>query len=449
MNNGMEPAEDVRGNVDYGLRGASEDDPQLWRIGRNLYDLTPFLDDHPGGRKILEMQREFFTDATYAFEAHHLNQRRVRRMLAKYYVGPAVEASPVLSEVDGFYAEFRRRVHRYLHKNGGPGPTREGLIIWWLCLAGFFVGHATALATGSYWAALPLGIFTTLIGAYGHNWIHQPDYRHYAYCLDLIGLSSAQWFVIHLLRHHMFTNTPRDNHFTGTDPFMVVDPQRERNWLQRWLTPIFHPLALFFGIAANWTTHLLRVARDPQIRRFQISWGKLILPMWFVVYYLAWGWTGVGVYASSLGIASIWYFTIALANHNTAHSWDVDARERARDWGEAQLMVSADVGVNSSYLASARYVWLNYHTVHHLVPAVDQSHHPAIQRILLECCDEFDVDYKTYTIAQMYREMMTTFMKARLQGVAVPWRKLWSEEATPLPEKEEGTERRQAVDAAE
>jgi hypothetical protein len=28
----------------------------------------------------------------------------------------------------------------------------------------------------------------------------------------------------------MFTNTPLDNHFKGVDPFLIVDPTRERNF---------------------------------------------------------------------------------------------------------------------------------------------------------------------------------------------------------------------------
>ena len=30
----------------------------------------------------------------------------------------------------------------------------------------------------------------------------------------------------------MYTNTPWDNHFRGTDPFLVTDPTVERNLLQ-------------------------------------------------------------------------------------------------------------------------------------------------------------------------------------------------------------------------
>ena len=47
---------------------------KYWRIGNRFYDLTPFLDRHPGGRALLEMARDRFDDSTYAFEAHHHNQ---------------------------------------------------------------------------------------------------------------------------------------------------------------------------------------------------------------------------------------------------------------------------------------------------------------------------------------------------------------------------------------
>lgn len=409
----------------------SEGDQKLFRIGGNLYDLGEFFDKHPGGRQILELQHEFFEDATYAFEAHHMNQPRVRRMLKKHYVGPAVEGTPLLTGRETFYADFRQRVAEYLRQNGGAGPTRLGLAVWWVVVAGLLISHAAALVSGSLWCAIPLAFFSGLVGAYGHNWIHQPKYRRYANCLDLIGISSAQWHVLHVLRHHMFTNTPRDNHWSGTAPFMVVDPVKERNLAQRTLTPLYQPVVLFFGVIANWVDHLLGAIKHEDIRTYQLGWPKLFLPLLFVAYGVVLGPKGVLILLVALGLASVWYFTVALANHNTEAAWDLEARAQARDWGEAQLLVSADVGVNLSYIASGMYVWLNYHTVHHLVPAVDQSHHPRIQRILIECCEEHGVEYRTYSFWRLYREMLGTFTRARYTDLVVNWRRLWSEHATP------------------
>ena len=76
-------------------------------------------------------------------------------------------------------------------------------------------------------------------------------------------------------------------------------------------------------------------------------------------------------------------------NHNTAHTQDMHARNKSKDWGEAQLHSSADWAVNCSFLGAGVYLWLNLHTVHHLFPKVDFSHHPAIQGIVIETCKEF------------------------------------------------------------
>ena len=48
------------------------------------------------------------------------------------------------------------------------------------------------------------GRLSALAGAFGHNWVHQPKYKHWAYLsLDTIGFSSDGWFREHVLQHHM------------------------------------------------------------------------------------------------------------------------------------------------------------------------------------------------------------------------------------------------------
>merc|ERR1719324_1771995 len=96
-------------------------------------------------------------------------------------------------------------------------------------------------------------------------------------------------------------------------------------------------------------------------------------------------------------------------NHNAEHCMDVAARNRARDWGEAQLQSSADWGVHLSFYSAWRYLWLNYHTVHHLFPRIDFSHHQQIQAILIRTCDEFNVKYHASTFSGIYREMIHSF----------------------------------------
>jgi cytochrome b involved in lipid metabolism len=59
---------------------------KYWRIGGKWYDLTPFLDKHPGGREILLLARDRYEDCTYVFEAHHHNYARARVIIKKFEV---------------------------------------------------------------------------------------------------------------------------------------------------------------------------------------------------------------------------------------------------------------------------------------------------------------------------------------------------------------------------
>merc|ERR1719473_2627630 len=97
-------------------------------------------------------------------------------------------------------------------------------------------------------------------------------------------------------------------------------------------------------------------------------------------------------------------------NHNAEHTQDVARRNTASDWGVAQLHASADWGIQLGFYQAWIYLWLNYHTVHHLFPKLDFSHHPAAQRILLQTCAEFNVKYEAAKSAfTIYKEMIHSF----------------------------------------
>ena len=105
---------------------------------------------------------------------------------------------------------------------------------------------------------------------------------------------------------------------------------------------------------------------------------------------------------------------MALMNHNAEHTQNVDARNKARDWGEQQLHACADWGVQLTFYQAWIYLWLNYHTVHHFFPRLDFSHHPAAQRIIMETCKEFNVQYVAAdSPVTIYREMIHSFRTPR------------------------------------
>merc|ERR1719486_1846313 len=99
---------------------------------------------------------------------------------------------------------------------------------------------------------------------------------------------------------------------------------------------------------------------------------------------------GLTLSAVSTMTVSFWYFTIALMNHNQEENWNMEkltaASQSAKKnggWAEMQLVTSSDIGYNYGFLGSMACLWLNYHTVHHLLPTVDMSHHAEAQKILI------------------------------------------------------------------
>ena len=57
----------------------------LWIVENKLYDLTEYVDKHPGGKHWLTLTKG--QDITEYFVTHHLNEQKARDVLASYYVG--------------------------------------------------------------------------------------------------------------------------------------------------------------------------------------------------------------------------------------------------------------------------------------------------------------------------------------------------------------------------
>jgi fatty acid desaturase len=163
---------------------------------------------------------------------------------------------------DTFYSVMRTRVAKLLRDKGYPdgGPTNECLVIYWVIQFSWFLSVFLLMKYGTVLNALFMGYTAALGGAFGHNWIHIPKYKWMAYlCLDLIGFSSDGWYREHNLQHHMYTNTPWDNHYHGTDPFLVTEPTKPRHFLQKYLTPFINPIILSFGVVGNYINHTVKL----------------------------------------------------------------------------------------------------------------------------------------------------------------------------------------------
>jgi cytochrome b involved in lipid metabolism len=370
---------------------------KFWRIGNKWYDFTDFLEKHPGGADVLETARDRFEDSTFLFESHHHDYKRARAIIRKYEVSeetaiasgliqrPTRDSKKLLSARthfdkaldmdkhphllgdDSFYSVLRMRVTEHLKsvgcKNGEP--TWTCVFLFWAIFAAWVASVYNMWRTGSFLAAAMTGPVASWLGGYGHNWAHQPKYKNWGWAilsLDTVGFSSEAWYREHNMQHHMYTNTPWDNHFRGTDPFLVTDPTIHRHPIQKYIMPYISPILLCFGISVNYIVHVIELLQGNE--RFSI--GLVCLPLHYYFLMSRWGLIrGFFLMFTMQSIVGMYYFTIALMNHNSAHTHDVKSRNAAKDWGHAQLHASADWNVNLTFLQAWIYLWLNFHTVHH------------------------------------------------------------------------------------
>eukprot|EP00397_Hematodinium_sp_SG-2012_P014843 GEMP01015103.1.p1 GENE.GEMP01015103.1~~GEMP01015103.1.p1 ORF type:complete len:459 (+),score=91.61 GEMP01015103.1:184-1560(+) len=414
----------------------------LWRIGRRWYDFTPFLEKHPGGAQVLLLSRDRYEDCTFVFEAHHHHVRRARAIIKQYEVpdpfktvngnselraraedatgedgvltrrAPDSGDTPLLLPDSSFYSVLRKQVAEYLIECGHPdgGPLWPAVVLFWAIFVVWCACHVGMLMKdiGCWQLAIFFGIVSSWLGGYGHNWVHQPNYYWWAVIsLDGIGLTSDEWIRTHLLQHHMYVNTPWDNHFKGTDPFLITDPTVERCFAQRYIWPSIYPVFLSFGIPSNFIVTTIRVIRGEEI--FTVR--RLLFPLQIAAFLYVHGlFEGLVLAYAWLGTIGVFYFTLALLNHNIEKCLNVNARNNSQDWAHAQLLSCVDWGVQMPFWQSLLvFLGLNYHAIHHLFPKVDFSHHKQLQAILLKTCATFGIEYSPADLWTVLRAMPRTF----------------------------------------
>lgn len=389
----------------------------MWTIGLDTYDLEPFMHRHPGGAAVLRHTRG--TDATVLFGMHHLDYRKARAALARYRVGRADEGAAQEPFAErSFQGVLYDRARAALRARGDArgGPTRACLATFGAACAAYAAGLVATLALDSPAAAVATGLLASVVGAFGHNFVHQPGYRRCAYALDAVGLSSLAWEREHCLEHHPYTNGSRDPYVRGTEPFLVTDPTARRTWLQATVFPAAAPLVLSCGVLGNYVLH----ARAVLLGRERFGLEKLWLPCLYLAFAGARGATrGALLFALVFGTLGVWYFSLALANHNTAAAQDVAAR-RGADWATRQVLACADWCTGAPWTVSAALLFLNRHTVHHVFPTVDVGHHACLQAVLEQTCREHGVPYRPHlSLAGALCQTVAGFARARAPHAAL------------------------------
>mmetsp|Transcript_20975 Transcript_20975/g.35178 ORF Transcript_20975/g.35178 Transcript_20975/m.35178 type:complete len:561 (-) Transcript_20975:446-2128(-) len=406
-----------------------------WTVFRGVaYDLTDFLEKHPGGNWLINLAIK--RDSTGLFESYHLRPEVAAAPLRRL---PVLEGFPVSAvprapypNDSKLYNTIRERCRVELFNGGKKGEHRTGSEWAAFCVLGF------AAACYAMYAAMPNIITGAILGCAG-AWIGltiQHCGNHGAMstkpwvnnclgmCMDLIGGSSLMWRYHHQVSHHLHCNdTDMDEDVYSSFPMLRFDARLPKYWYHKyqhmymWLAfPLMQvafevgDLKAFFARRTAGAT--LHGADNKELATVLLGkvahWGLLLTPLAFGASAATIAGT-VLAYALTQGVVLASLFAVS---HNLAETknpeW-LETKQLRDDWAVQQILTSANWG---SWIGCFFTGGLNLQIEHHLFPAVSFMHYPNISKIVKEEATKVGIPYAEYKYLPTILAQFQKFMKS-------------------------------------
>ncbi|XP_075220337.1 cytochrome b5-related protein-like [Lycorma delicatula] len=362
----------------------------LWRIHDGLYDLSSWIDKHPGGKKWISITKGL--DITEAFEASHLNPD-VEKLLPKFFVRNAntPRNSPYTFNPDGFFRTLKKRIWNTI-KDKKRGPKLRSIIFLDSLVISTLLTAVFAARYYSIFLGITSGILLSCATIVSHNFFHQRDnWRMYYFQLSL--LSVTDWRISHALSHHAYTNTHQDLEVMMLEPFFQWLPREDKNWIVRYFSWVYSP---FIYVSIFYAQGLNRLLRDgvewedsiclviPSVI-YLFSGSSLLhcLEMWFLIL------TSGSLFFGFVGINA--------AHHHPDIFHEGDKPRKDHDWALNQMDAVRDK-IEVAFQFPWAHITFGDHTLHHIFPTIDQDILPELYPILEKTCLEFDFELRFTTI---------------------------------------------------
>lgn len=405
-----------------------------------VYDITQFIDRHPGGKEILLLCTG--RDATDLFNSYHPFTKLPRQVLAKYRIGSLSSYEhPVYKPDSGFYTEAADAVKKYFEQTGKNSKDPIGMIQRMVPVyVTFVLAYVLVYAVPNLSFGTRFGLAVVLGVCQGMpltGWMH--DASHTAignserwwwnvgrFALDYVsGSSMLSWRNQHVIGHHVYTNV------MGADPdlpnTLEGDPRRLVHeqvfasiyrWQHLYLPPLYGLLALksriqdvieIFSKHTNGPIRVNPISTQDHLRMVSskcvwafyriivpfvflpvISSVTNFLPLFFATEFTTGYWLAFNFQVSHVSDDCEFLFS--------DHSKRADGKCPAvveDEWALSQIRTTMDYGHGdpvATYFSGA----LNYQTIHHLFPSVSQCHYPEITPIVMQIAQKHGVKFNVF-----------------------------------------------------
>jgi len=389
----------------------------------NVYDVTTWVNKHPGGRIILNGAGR---ESTAMFMSYH--PQKVYPMLSKYQIGIVDNYSSYYQwDATDFYPVLKSRVEKKISELNLTGESPVLYFKTFLVLVSWMFFYYLSMISGHIWAAIPLGVVHAQIGI---NIAHDGAHGSYSknktikkimhYGMDYMGGCSVVWQHQHNVGHHPNCNKHGNGQHASKHDNYDPDASSGAPWVRITPNQPWRPFHHYQHIYIWFLTLLMGMkwfANDIRaffFRRKYLSfefyqtnntdwWVQVCTKIAFLTYAM--------FIPASLHPFSVWFpmfllmtstvsymfvlmFSVNHLTENTVYPNESDFPE-PRDWAMYQVRTTSNFATNSLF-----WTWfsgsLNHQIEHHLFPGLTHTYLPYIQPIVKQTCLEYNLPYKDF-----------------------------------------------------
>jgi len=393
--------------------------------GRKVYDVTKWLDKHPGGKQVLLlMGGRDLTDLLTTY--HPFSGNKPVETLQKYEIGEIASLEfPQYKPDTGFYRECREQVAEYFkktkqhHKNPLPGLYRLAFMFF-MAAVSYYVLVSKFSFLIKLFAALTFGVFQALPLLHSmHDASHLAIGKNELWW-NFIGRLTMDWFAgaslvswhnQHIVGHHVYTNV------VGADPDLPMkmdgDIRRvapQQSWMSLYRFQHIYLLILYGVLAIKFRiqdiTDTLMDHSNGAIRVNMHGYGEMIsqicsksfwafyrifIPLYYFQVDPTIYWITFLIAEFTTGYYLTFNFQVSHVSPSAAFP-SVATVTFHDEWAVAQMKTTIEYA-HGDKLATFLCGALNYQGVHHLFPCVSQYYYPEIAPIVASVAKKYNVPY--------------------------------------------------------
>lgn len=322
-----------------------------------------------------------------------------------------------------FHVELKKRINEYFATTGKS--TTGGIRLFskalFLILALTYTYIQLVFFTPGVWVALGLCVVMgLLVASIGFNVMHDGGHGSFsrstavnkmaAVTAEVLGASHFMWNMKHNVIHHAYTNIDGIDDDIDAKPFLRMASTQEYLKMHRFqhvyfvaLYAIFH---LYWVLFSDYKKYFSGKIGDMPIKKMKTAdhitfWGFKLLHyvLFFIIPIVVLGFTtwiiGFSVVTIVTGFTLSIVFQLAHTVEHTEFPVPAEDGRLQDEWAIHQLKTTANFATRNK-LISWFVGGLNFQVEHHLFPKISHIHYPAINKIVKQACQEFDVVYVEY-----------------------------------------------------